>query len=83
MSRFVLGDSWVLEKLCVDIDAPEIIDLNQYRGAGILPDEVELPSDIAQNGPKFNEKDLESLTQMGFTEIRAKRFSTVILNLER
>lgn len=46
MSRFVLGENWVLEKINVDIDAPEILDLDNLRGTGLQAGEMELPQGI-------------------------------------
>jgi ubiquitin carboxyl-terminal hydrolase 5/13 len=72
MSRFILGDNWVIEKLNVDIDVPEFLDLNYLRGSGKAEGETELPAESNQ-GPSFNAEDLNSLIGMGFSELRSKR----------
>lgn len=82
MSRFVLGSNWVLEKLGslsinadVHVNAPELLDLNTFRGQGKLSGEVEFPKDSSSSSKpeNFNQESLNALLGMGFPEIRCKR----------
>ncbi|XP_063291263.1 ubiquitin carboxyl-terminal hydrolase 5 isoform X1 [Pelobates fuscus] len=46
IKKFTFGLDWVPKKLDVSIDAPEELDLSQFRGGGLQGDEEELP-DVA------------------------------------
>ncbi|KAI8916098.1 hypothetical protein EDD86DRAFT_244052 [Gorgonomyces haynaldii] len=64
MSRFVLGDNWVLEKLNCPIHVPDTLDLDQYRSRGKQQE---------QEQPQFDQATLDTLLSMGFPENRCKK----------
>lgn len=82
IKKFTLGDDWVPQKLDVAIDAPDEIDLCQYRGFGLVPGEEEMPqkassSPDADNSGGGNKKKItfaadvtmvKQLMEMGFSE---------------
>lgn len=72
LSRFVLGDNWVMEKLNVVVNVPLTIDLAKYKSPGKQPDEVLLPEEAAA-GPSIDQAALNQLMEMGFPENRCKR----------
>ncbi|KAI8896708.1 hypothetical protein BC833DRAFT_596534 [Globomyces pollinis-pini] len=73
MSRFVLGEGWVMEKLNVKINAPLEISLDQFRGSGLQPNEEAFAEDSTDSGPQFNQEVVDQLLAMGFSENRCKR----------
>jgi ubiquitin carboxyl-terminal hydrolase 5/13 len=72
VSRFVLGDNWVIEKLDANLIVSESLELGSFRGTPKSEGETLLP-ETADSGPDFNESDLNTLLGMGFPEIRCKR----------
>ncbi len=72
-SRFVLGEGWVMEKLNVEINAPNQICLDQFRGSGPQSDETLFPENKSTNLLEFDVNDLNQLMSMGFPENRCKR----------
>ncbi|OAJ40587.1 hypothetical protein BDEG_24304 [Batrachochytrium dendrobatidis JEL423] len=75
VSRFVPGDSWVMEKLNVELKVSEQIDLSQYRACGKLPNETLLPEEPKTGSAEIqiDAVALEQLMSMGFPENRCKR----------
>ncbi|KAI8921585.1 hypothetical protein BC831DRAFT_476413 [Entophlyctis helioformis] len=74
MSRFVLGEGWVMEKLNVNIEVPLTLDLSEFRSTGKQDHEELLPEDASQKaGPAVDQGALDTLIGMGFPEIRCKR----------
>lgn len=80
MRKFDLSSGWVPKKLDVLIDAPEEINLENYRSQGKLPNEEELP--IEENDkeqetvmPQWDESVVQMLTAMDIPLVRAQRAS--------
>ncbi|KAJ3034419.1 hypothetical protein HDV00_005039 [Rhizophlyctis rosea] len=74
LSRFVLGEGWVQEKLNVQVTVPEELNLDRYRARAQSPDEVPLPDDAPSNsGPTVDEGALNQLLAMGFPEVRCRK----------
>ncbi|XP_075699067.1 ubiquitin carboxyl-terminal hydrolase 5 isoform X2 [Rhinoderma darwinii] len=73
IKKFTFGLDWVPKKLDVSIDAPEELDLSQFRGGGLQGDEEELP-DVAPplvtpdepKAPMLDESVVTQLVEMGF-----------------
>lgn len=45
LNKFTIGDDWVPRKLDVLIDVPQQLSIEELRGCGLQPGEVELPDD--------------------------------------
>ncbi|KAJ3016522.1 hypothetical protein HKX48_003997 [Thoreauomyces humboldtii] len=75
MSRFVLGQGWVMEKLNVAIPAPLELDLEHLRGHGLQDGESSLPEDGSSNSaaPQVDQAALDQLIAMGFPEVRCSK----------
>lgn len=73
MSRFILGDNWVLQKLNVDIEVPDVISLDSYRAMEKLDNELALVESTSCPEIMFDESAMAQLLGMGFPEIRCKR----------
>ena len=43
LNKFTIGDDWVPRKLDVLIDVPQQLNIEELRGRGLQPGEVELP----------------------------------------
>ncbi|KAI9094317.1 hypothetical protein DFS34DRAFT_628945 [Phlyctochytrium arcticum] len=76
MSRFVMGEGWVMEKLNANIKAPLELDLEAHRGKGQQPDEQLLPEDNSSSAsalPSVDQAALSQLVSMGFPEPRCTK----------
>lgn len=82
MQRYELGDDWQPKKIEVDIDVPEEIYLQKFRGTGpqegenIVPEEVEGGGELAAAAPAapvVDESALGQLMDMGFNMNGCKR----------
>ena len=85
VKKFTLGEDWSPQKLDVAIDAPDELDLCEYRAFGLQPGEEALPEKMtpdagaATGGVKKNlrfEADVATINQlkeMGFTENACNR----------
>ena len=89
MRKFTLAKDWSPVKLDVEILAPDVIDLNEYRGGnGLKTGEIELMSEeAASKAPtavdvQLNENIVAQLMDMGFSLDGSKRaaFNTKELN---
>merc|ERR1739838_337672 len=65
--KFAVGADWVPRKLDVSVEMPDQIDLNEFRGTGLLETESKLPEG---NPPvpevQVNEESLRQLIEYGF-----------------
>ena len=53
LNKFTIGDDWVPRKLDVLVDVPQQLIIEELRGRGLQPGEVELPDDTrAQESSK-------------------------------
>lgn len=54
-------------KLDVEVDMPEVLDLRNLRGAGLQPDEEQLPEIVGSPPPlpTFDEEVYNNLLQLG------------------
>ena len=80
MRKFTLAQDWTPIKLNVEIDAPDVIDINAYRGGtGLQVGEVEMQSNenaSVDNGAaevQLNENIVGQLMDMGFSMDGSKR----------
>lgn len=78
--KFELSSDWTPIKLDVAIDAPNILDLNEFKSSGLTESEHELPDDdqLAQvtqqtQEIRLNDTIVQSLLDMGFTFDGARR----------
>jgi len=69
---FHLGEGWTPQKLDVEIDVPEEIDINWLRGTGKSSSEELLPDENEEKN-SFKESDIEQLMAIGFTKTQAER----------
>ncbi|CDO69813.1 hypothetical protein BN946_scf184803.g11 [Trametes cinnabarina] len=69
--------NWVPAKLDIPVILPESdeLQLDEYLGRGLQPDETELPNDeaAAPGLPQFNEAAMAQLEAMGFPTIRCQK----------
>jgi ubiquitin carboxyl-terminal hydrolase 5/13 len=81
-SRFVLGAGWVIEKLSkhsfdldLNIHAPDMLNLDRFRGSGLQDDESLLPDDntASNSTPNVDTEALNQLLAMGFPEVRCMK----------
>jgi len=68
---FHLGEGWTPQKLEVEIEVPEEIDINWLRGTGLKEAEELFPDEDEKNS--FKESDIEQIMMMGFTKVQAER----------
>jgi len=81
MQRYELGEDWQPRKIEVDVDVPEEISLQQYRGAGPQEGEALVPEEAdgaaasagAPAAPAIDEGALSQLMDMGFHMNGCKR----------
>ena len=87
MQRYELGDDWQPRKIEVDIDMPEEISLNKYKGTGpqegeklVLEEEASgsAESNNAPAAPAIDEGALGQLMDMGFGMNGCKRALTAV-----
>ncbi|KAJ8902687.1 hypothetical protein NDN08_006007 [Rhodosorus marinus] len=82
MMRFQFAEDWTPVKLDVLVEAPERLELEPYRGAGIQEGELELPENTASAPPAIvpDAAIVAQLTEMGFSENGAKRAAVATKN---
>lgn len=79
MQRYELGDDWQPHKIEVDIDVPEEISLQKFKGTGpqegetLAPEEAKEEANNAQATPAVDEGALGQLMDMGFNMNGCKR----------
>ena len=81
MRKFTLAKDWTPLKLDVEIDAPDVIDMNKYKGGyGLKQGEDELKTEDSANAKhetatevKLNENIVAQLMDMGFSLEGSKR----------
>lgn len=74
LSRFTLGEGWVMEKLNVDVNIPEFLDLSKYISAGKCDAEQVLPDESNEKSAvEVDAVAMEQLMSMGFSEIRCTK----------
>jgi ubiquitin carboxyl-terminal hydrolase 5/13 len=88
LSRYILGEDWTEKKLDVYVPVPETLNLESLRSSGLLPGEITLPEDAANN-PAANpapsafipdEEIVAQLLSMGFSENACKRAAVGVGN---
>lgn len=74
LKKFTLRSDWTAVKLDVSVDVPDVLDLAEWRGAGLQPGETLLPElEVAVPAPPMDAQVLQSLTEMGFNVESCKR----------
>lgn len=77
--KFDLTSGWIAKKIEVDIEAPDFMDLEKYRGHGLQSNEEEMPVDksdeIQQVETPWDDSVVSMLVEMDIPLIRAQRAS--------
>lgn len=80
MKKFTLAADWTPKKLDISLEVPDILDINELRATGRLPNEELLPDDdqnsntvIAEKPFEFNPDFMAQLKDMGFSENGIRR----------
>eukprot|EP01134_Creolimax_fragrantissima_P005659 CFRG5659T1 len=72
--RFYVDDDWTPKKLDVELDMPEIIDLECLRGSGgLLEREIQLPETTAAPQLQLDETVVAELAAAGFSDNACRR----------
>ena len=84
MQRYTLGADWTPQKLEVNLDIPEEIDLTSLKASGpqdgeaLVPEEEESAAASANAAPAIDEGALGQLMDMGFSMNGCKRALTAV-----
>ncbi|CAD7004184.1 ubiquitin carboxyl-terminal hydrolase 5 [Ceratitis capitata] len=84
LHKFTIGSDWVPKKLDVSVDMPDEIDLSNWRGTGMQPEEQAFPETVDKPKFSFDENLMSELMQMGFPQEACKRavYNTKNISLE-
>jgi ubiquitin carboxyl-terminal hydrolase 5/13 len=89
IAKFKADASWVPKKIQMALEVPDLLDLEAFRGKGLLPSETALPdapaepasagsntsSGASASEPLWDESVVASLVEMGIPAVRAQRAS--------
>ncbi|KAI3864979.1 hypothetical protein MKX03_026285, partial [Papaver bracteatum] len=72
MRTFFMEEGWVLKKLDVYIDVPDVIDISHMRSKGLHPGEELLPEEV-ESSPSADDNIVSHLIAMGLNNIHCKK----------
>ncbi|MFH4975087.1 hypothetical protein AB6A40_001796 [Gnathostoma spinigerum] len=78
LKKFVIDDDWSVRKMDADVEMPEELDLEAYRGRGIQPGEELLPNDaltkdVTKCSLVIDESVVNLLQGMGFSREASRK----------
>ncbi|CAM9616195.1 unnamed protein product [Chrysoparadoxa australica] len=87
LRRYYVDETWQAKKLDVEVEMPEVLDLESLRAKGLQPGETPLPDAAADPAPAAaaqpaepDEEIVAQLVAMGFSENGCKRAALAVSN---